>query len=112
MSKIDEYVTGLLDNHIQAIAKLNNSNPKFMKGFMDVEFDPFVVSMEGDEGWQIHPCGSKYVWLDDSIVLNIEQWIEDIRPEYDRWIEAEIEEIDRNSKPLKNKVVLIKGENS
>ena len=93
---IDEYASNLCNSHSLAIAKEENLNPKFVKGFMDVEFDPFVVAMQGDEGWKIYPCcGFTYVWLDNRILSDIEEWIDSMQEDYAAYISAEVEEIDR-----------------
>ena len=92
-SKIDALTDNLLAQHIKQIAADFGENPKFMKGFMDVEFDPFVIQYQGEEGWQIFPCGNKYVWLDDHILYLIQEWIDKIEPEWDEYmaeLDAEI----------------------
>jgi len=110
-SKLDDYEDNMLAEYIAKISDKFNSNPKFMKGFMDLEYDPFVVQMNGDEGWQIYPCGNAYVWLDEHILLLIQEWIEEMEPEWDEYMaefDAELEAEESEEK----KVVLITNSHS
>ena len=87
--KIEDYEKSLLEEHMKAIAKENGCELKFMKGFMDVEYDPVVVSYDGEYNCSFHPCGNKYIMLHYSQLQEIEDWMDEIDDEFNAFYDAE-----------------------